>query len=162
MATIYRFIVEQKGSAGRSGRKSGDSTNKKGASKGKVKTTTLLGSAKGGVEHNRYLRPINPVMNKLTGGYWEKGMRLGRAGLGLVKFNAETGAFAGLSYVAIAIIISFILQSIMKIQARDREVANKQNAQDYKSMENGIGAVRGAYDISVNVWNGRRTYNQNK
>lgn len=162
MATIYRFIVEQKTTTSGQGRKSAATTSKKGASKGKVKTTTLLGSAKGGVEHNRYMRAVNPVLNRMTGGYWEKGMRLGRAGLGLVKFNAETGAIAGLSGVAITIIISFVLQTIMKIQDRDRRIADKQNAQNYKMLENGIGAVHGQYEISVNMWNGRQTYNQNK
>ncbi len=163
MATIYRFIVEQKITESKnSGRKSTGSSGKKGASKGKAKTTTLLGSANGGVEHNRYMRAVNPVLNRMTGGYWEKGMRLGRAGLGLVKFNAETGAIAGLSGVAITIIISFVLQTIMKIQDRDRRIADKQNAQNYKMLENGIGAVHGQYEISVNMWNGRQTYNQNK
>lgn len=162
MATIYRFIVEQKGSAGGQGRKSGATSSKKGASKGKVKTTTLLGSAKGGVEHNRYLRAVNPVLNRMTGGYWEKGMRLGRAGLGLVKFNAETGAFAGLSGVAITIILSFILQTILQLQNKQRHEADKQNAQNFKMLENGVGAIHGQYEISVNMWNGRQTYNQNK
>lgn len=162
MATIYRFIVEQKSSSSNQGRKSGATTSKKGASKGKVKTTTLLGSAKGGVEHNRYMRAVNPVLNKMTGGYWEKGTRLGRAGLGLVKFNAETGAIAGLSGVAIAIIISFVLQTILQIQNKQRHEADKQNAQNFKMLENGVGAIHGQYEISVNMWNGRQTYNQNK
>lgn len=162
MATIYRFIVEQKTtSGGGQGRKS-TGGGKKGASKGKAKTTTLLGSAKGGVEHNRYMRAVNPVLNKMTGGYWEKGMRIGRAGLGLVKFYKDTGSFAGVSGVAITIIISFVLQTIMKIQDRDRRYADKQNVQNFKMLENGTGAVHGQYEISVNMWNGRATYNQNK
>lgn len=161
MATIYRFIVEQKSTTD-NGRKAKESGSKKGASKGKVKTTTLLGSAKGGVEHNRYMRAVNPLLNKATGGWYEKGVRLGRAGLGLVKFNKETGAFAGLSGVAITIIISFIIQTILKIQARDRAKADKENAQNYKMLENGFGAVHGQYEISVNMWNGKHTYNQNK
>lgn len=164
MATIYRFIVEQKtttdGRAG-NGRKSLGG-KQKGASKGKIKTTTLLGSAKGGVEHNRYMRAVNPVLNKATGGLYEKGTRLGRAGLGLVKFNAETGAFAGLSGVAITIIISFILQTILQIQNKQRHEADKQNAHNFKMLENGVGSVHGQYEISVNMWNGRQTYNQNK
>lgn len=164
MATIYRFIVEQKtttdGRAG-NGRKSLGG-KQKGASKGKIKTTTLLGSMRGGVEHNRYMRAVNPVLNKATGGLYEKATRLGRAGLGLVKFNAETGAFAGLSGVAITIIISFILQTILQIQNKQRHEADKQNAHNFKMLENGVGSVHGQYEISVNMWNGRQTYNQNK
>lgn len=158
MATIYRFIVEQKTSGRGSGRNS--QTRTKGS--GKSKTITLLGSLKGGVEHNRKLRAINPLLNKLTGGVWEKGMRVGRAGLGLLKFNAETGAFAGFSGVAIAIIVAFAIQEIFKWQSREREKANKLNTQNYKAMENGFSAIHGAYEVSANGWTGRLSYNQNK
>lgn len=160
MATIYRFIVEQKQTQSR-GR---TSNAEKGGTKGttaKGKWVSILGGQKGGVEHNRKLRAINPLLNKMTGGYWEKGMRLGRAGTGLITKNTATGAI-GLSAVAIAIIISFVVQTVLKIQARDREIARQQNAQNYKMLENSVGAVRGSYDISVNMWNGARTYNQNK
>ena len=161
MATIYRFIVEQKTTGG-NGRRSTGSGSKKGASKGKVKTTTLLGSMKGGVEHNRYMRAVNPVLNKMTGGWYEKATRIGRAGLGMVKFNAETGAFAGVSGVAIAIIIAFLLQELIKWQNKERQIADRENMQNFKQLENGVGAIHGQYSISVNMWNGRATYNQNK
>lgn len=163
MATIYRFIVEQKTttSEGRKSSKNQTSGSKKSVAK-KGKAVTLLGGEKGGVEHNRKMRAINPLLNKITHGYWEKGTRLGRAGLGLVKFNSETGAFAGISGVAVAIIISFIIQTVLKIQQKDIHVNEQRNHQDYKMLENGVGAIRGAYDIEVNLWNGRRTYNQNK
>ena len=164
MATIYRFIVEQKttggGGQGRKSSSANSGLSKKTTAK-KGKWVSILGGEKGGVEHNRKMRAINPLLNKMTNGYWEKGMRLGRAGLGLVKTNTATGALA-LSGVAVAIIIAFVIQTVLKIQARDRQIADKQNAQDFKSMENGIGAIRGAYDINVNMWNGRRTYNENK
>ena len=164
MATIYRFIVEQKTTGGGGqGRKSSntDSGFSKKSTAKKGKWVSILGGEKGGVEHNRKMRAINPLLNKMTNGYWEKGMRIGRAGMGLVKRNTATGAL-GLSGVAVAIIISFVIQTVLKIQARERQIADKQNMQDFKSMENGIGAIRGAYDISVNMWNGRRTYNENK
>ena len=163
MATIYRFIIEQKQTGGGgNGRRSTGTGSKKGASKGKVKTITLLGSAKGGVEHNRYMRAVNPLLNKMTGGVWERGVRLGRAGAGLLKFNASTGAIVGVSAVAITIIISFLIQYILKIQARDREIARKQNTRNYQMLENGVGSIHGQYEISTNMWNGRQTYNQNK
>ena len=161
MATIYRFIVEQKASGG-----SGDSTkpraSKGAAKKGKNLPLFGFGGGKGGVEHNRKMRAINPILNKVTGGVWEKGMRLGRAGLGLVKFDAQTGAIAGLSGVAITIIISFVLQMLIKWQAWEREKASKINSQNYKSMENGFGGIHGAYNVSADIVTGRLTYNENK
>lgn len=165
MATIYRFIVEQGTSKGAGGRSSGENSKK---STGK--STTLLkmigGGEKGGVEHNRKLRAINPLLNRLTGGYWERGMRVGRAALGLVKFktNAETGQtqFAGLSGPAIAIIIAFAIQMVMKYHAK--QIANEQekNRMNYKAMENGVGAIRGQYETATNFWSGKISYNQNK
>lgn len=161
MATIYRIIVEQSAkSSGNDGRKGG---NRLGTGKPHTgKTTTLLNSARGGVEHNRKMRAINPILNRATGGYWEKGMRLGRAGLGLVKFDEQTGAFAGFSGTAWAIIIAFILQALMKWNAKERQKAQELNAQNFKMLENGVGAVHSNYEINTNFWTGRQTYNQNK
>ena len=163
MATIYRFIVQQKntGQGKSSGRKNSSSS---GSSKGTAKKgrdVAILGGSKGGVEHNRKLRAINPVLNKMTGGSWEKGMRLSRAGMGLVTKNTETGAI-GISGTALAIIIAFTLQSLMKWSSRERAKADEQNAQNFKQLENGVGAVHGQYKMSVNFWTGRTTYNQNK
>lgn len=162
MATIYRFVVEQKTTVS-SGRKSSKESSgiSKGSTAKKGKWVSLLNSEKGGVEHNRKMRAINPLLNKMTGGYWEKGTRLGRAGLGLVRRNTETGKI-GLSGPAVAIIIAFIIATVLKMQAKERQRASELNAQNYKMLENGVGAVRSEYDISVNAWNGRLTYNQNK
>ena len=159
MATIYRFIVEQRVSQTGSGRKVTDPATKGAAKKGRM--VSLFGGEKGGVEHNRKMRAINPLLNRATGGAWEKGMRLGRAGMGLIKINAETGKI-GLSGPAIAIIIAFVIQLLMKWLQTEQELARKQNAQNFKQMENGFGAVHGQYKISVNLLTGRQTYNQNK
>ena len=159
MATIYRFIVEQKTTETNSGRKApSDAT--KGASK-KGRYVSIIGGDRGGVEHNRKMRAINPLINRATGGAWEKGMRVGRAGLGLVQQNTETGKLR-LSGPAVAIIIAFIIQAILKWQNREVQKAKEKNTQNYKQMENGIGAIRTQYQISTNLWNGRLTYNENK
>lgn len=159
MATIYRFIVEQKVNSSGDGRTPRESTGK-GA--GKRKTISLFGGEKGGVEHNRKLRAINPLLNRATGGWWEKGMRIGRAGLGLIQVDKKTGKFAGFSGPAVAIIIAFIIQTLLKWQRVEMIKAEKLNAQNYKQLENGIGAVHGQYKITANFWTGRHTYNQNK
>lgn len=161
MATIYRFIVEQRMSSGGDGRQPRDTTISKKTTAKKGRMVSIFGGEKGGVEHNRKMRAINPLLNKMTGGWWEKGMRLSRAGLGIVKRNTETGKL-GLSFPAIAIIIAFAIQMLLKWQSRERQNAEKMNAQNFKQLENGVGAVHGQYKISQNAWNGRITYNQNK
>lgn len=161
MATIYRFIVEQKGSQTSSGRTPREPTSKGAGKKGR-NVVSLFGGSRGGVEHNRKMRAINPLLNKATGGWWEKGTRIGRAGLGLVQVDKETGKFAGFSGVAVAILIAFVIQMIMREQQWEIRRAERINTQNFKQLENGLSAVHGAYKVSVNLWNGQYTYNENK
>lgn len=158
MATIYRFIVQESTKSGGGGRKS---TTKSRKSTGKGKWVNLLGSEKGGVEHNRKLRAINPLINKMTGGYWEAGLRVGRAGLGLFKRNTATNKVM-LSMPAVAILIAFAIQTILKIQNWQAQIAQKQNTQDYKRLQNGQSAIHSSYKVTTDWWTGRRTYNENK
>ena len=162
MATIYRFIVEQKTTQSRDGGTKARST--KGAAK-KGSNLSLFSGSKGGVEHNRKMRAINPILNKVTNGVWEKGMRLGRAATGLVKVNDKTGKIS-LSGPSIAIIVAFVLMQVWNAIAKwnqtERQRADKLNAENFKRLENGGGAIHGAYKISVDGWSGRITYNENK
>lgn len=158
MATIYRFIVEQGTGKGSGGRNSNTESKKK---TGKGKWVSIFGGSKGGVEHNRKMRALNPVFNKATAGYSEKFFRLSRAGAGLIQRNTETGKL-GISGVAVAIIIAFCLQVVMKHHNKLIMKEQQMNKLNYKAMENGVNSVRGAYETSVNVWSGRITYNQNK
>lgn len=166
MATIYRFIIEQRNvgnGVGDTDSGNGRITNQAPALKtvAKGKWVSALHSQKGGVEHNRKMRAINPLLNRATGGYWEKGMRVGRAGLGLVQTNTETGAIR-LSPVAIAILLAFVIQTMLKLQKKNLEWGRERNLQNYKSMENGVSAIHGEYTISTNLISGRNTYNENK
>ena len=168
MATIYRFIVESKESGGKgagTGRGSKGGSATKGAAK-KGKWMPLFGGgSRGGVEHNRKMRAINPILNKITGGIWEKGMRLGRAAGGLVKVNDKTGAIK-LGGPAIAIIIAFVLQTMWNLIAKQnnyaRQLAERENAQNFTRLENGGGAIHGSYTIARDLWSGKQTYNENK
>ena len=164
MATIYRFVIEQKAGRGGGAGSGGKPRSEKGAAK-KGRDLPLFGGSKGGVEHNRKMRAINPILNKITGGVWEKGMRLGRAAGGLVKINTETGKLS-IGGPAIAIIIAFVLMTmwnaIAKWNQNERQKADRLNAENYKKLENGGGAVHGSYKLMVNGWSGRITYNENK
>lgn len=161
MATIYRFIVEQRTSGvGDDGRRQVSGSVTKGASK-KGRWVSILGGRKGGVEHNRKMRAVNPLLNRMTAGAWEKGMRVGRAGVGLVTKNTETGKL-GLSGTAITIIIAFITHLLLRWQKQEMIKAQKLNAQNFKQLETGVGAIHGQYKISTQILTGRQTYNQNK
>ena len=160
MATIYRIAIEQTTKSQSDGRKGGNRAGT--GKKSTAKTTDLLVGSRGGVEHNRRMRAINPVLNKATHGYWEKGMRLGRAGMGIASTASAKGIGAVFGSVGFAIIIAFILQVLMKWQNKERQNSQKLNAQNYKMLENGVGAINGVYQVESNFWTGRQTYNQNK
>ena len=162
MAPIYRFIVEQKAAARNTGRKvTDDGGSKKGAAK-KGKEISFANGSRGGVEHNRKMRAINPLLNRMTGGYWEKGVRLTRATVRLgnnIKENGVKGIFTG---PAIVIIIAMVVTALMKYLELQQQQAQKMNAQNFKQLENGVGLINGQYKVSTNFWTGRHTYNQNK
>ena len=160
MATIYRFIVEQKITQTGSGRNPSSGQGKGAAKKGR--SVSFFGGDKGGVEHNRKLRAINPLLNRMTGGWWEKGMRLTRAGIGLGKSISKNGAKGALNGPALYIILAFIITTLLKFQQQQLLQAQKMNAQNYLQLENGVSSVHGQYKISTSFWTGRHTYNQNK
>ena len=161
MATLYRFIIEQRTKES-SGRKGGDTTStraSKGAAK-KGKAVSLFGGEKGGVEHNRKMRAINPLLNKATYGIYEKGMRVGRAAFGLIKEDKNGNRV--ISGVAVTILVQMVIMLLLSWQRRERLKAERENNQNFKQLENGYGSIHGAYEISTNILTGRHTYNQNK
>ena len=163
MATIYRFIVEQKTTASGGRKSSAESSgmSKKSTAK-KGRAVSILGGSKGGVEHNRTMRAVNPLINKMTGGWWERGNRVARAGAGLIKVDSETGKFAGISMPAVAILIAFVIKCLLDYQKLQNQKAEQKNRQNFKQLENGFGQINGMYEISTAYWTGRQTYNQNK
>ena len=161
MATIYRFIVENRTTTTSSGRTT--SEGYRGASKG-GKWTSIFAGEKGGVEHNRKMRAVNPLLNKITGGWWEKGMRLGRAGLGLVQTRVDKFGKTHIRFspTSIAIIVAFGIQQVLRAQQMRIVQAERSNKQNYKALENGMDAIHNDYEVVASAWNGRITYNQNK
>ena len=162
MATIYRFIIEQKQTSAGNGRTPRDNTSLTKTVAKKGRSISFFGGDRGGVEHNRKMRAINPLINKMTGGVWEKSVRLGRASIGLGKNVTQGGIKGVLTGPALYIIIALILTTLMKYLSNEQQKAQKQNAQNFKQMENGIGAMNSQYRVSSNFWTGRLTYNQNK
>lgn len=164
MATIYRFIVEE-GKSAKGGARKGGGGNSKTKSGKSTSLLKMLSGNKGGVEANRKMRAINPLINKMTFGYWEKATRLGRASMGLVKFKeTENGTlkYAGLSGSAVAIIIALAIATYLKIQNISISKNEKENSMNFKKLEVGQTQNHGNYKTSVNLWNGHINYNQNK
>ena len=160
MATIYRFIVEQKGS--------GDSGNGGASKKSTTKTITplkmLTGGAGGGANSNRSMRGINAVMNSVIPNY-EKGVRFAKASLGLVKLKQKEGggyAFAGISGTALAVLFVLMLRIAMSHHKKLIEKEERNNDANFKKMETGQTAIHSQFSVTQNYWSGKLTFNENK
>jgi hypothetical protein len=155
MATIYRFIVEARKATGVSYDADGNPIPAKGAGSkggGSLLAHNPSGKNRGGVEHNRYMRPINPLMNQLTGGWWEKGQRLGRAGAGVLDVAKTKGIGAALGSTGALLILQFAI--MMGVQAfRDQQKkAKEENKSNYLKIVSGQTTLGQDYKVSRNIF----------
>ena len=163
MATIYRFIVEARKATGVSYDADGNPIPAKGAgSKGGFSLTAHNPSGKnrGGVEHNRYMRPINPLMNRLTGGWWEKGQRLGRAAASLPQaFTNKTGGFnaAGFGSTGALIIMQFAIMMAVQAFQDQQKKAKEENQANFLKIKSGQTTLGQDYKVSKDIF-GKITY----
>ena len=163
MATIYRFIVEARKATGVSYDADGNPMPAKGAGSkggGSLTAHNPSGKNRGGVEHNRYMRPINPLMNRLTGGYWEKGQRVGRALLGLPEaFKTQNGKLVGAGFASTAslILIQFAIMEIDKYVREQMKKAKEENQSNYLKIVSGQTTLGQDYKVSRNIF-GKITY----
>ena len=160
MATIYRFIVEQRGSGG--------SGNGGASKKSTTKTITplklLTGGVGGGANNNRSMRGVNAVMNVAIPNY-EKGVRFAKASLGLIKLKQKEGggyAFAGISGTALAVFFVLMLRIAMSHHKKLTEKEERNNNSNYKKLETGQTAIHGQFNVVSNFWSGKLTFNENK
>jgi hypothetical protein len=155
MATIYRFIVEAQKSGSASFDADGNPTTRKGAgNKGGSSGSGSgfnFGGTRGGVEHNRYMRPINPLMNRLTGGWWEKGQRLGRAAMSLPEqFNKkQIGALASTGAL---ILLQFAIMSFDQWFREQQKKAKEENQANYLKIVSGQTTLGQDYKVSKNIF----------
>jgi hypothetical protein len=159
MATIYRFIVEARKATGVSYDADGNPMPAKGAgSKGGFSLTAHNPSGKnrGGVEHNRYMRPINPLMNRFTGGWWEKGQRVGRASVGFIT-EASTKGIGALATTGGLILMQFAIMEVDKMIREQMKRAKEENQANYLKIVSGQTTLGQDYKISRNIF-GKITY----
>jgi hypothetical protein len=154
MATIYRFIVEEKqGNAGHTNTVDGASVPRNGAgNKG-----FNLGGMFGGTEHNRYMRPINSVMNRVTGGVWERGVRVTKAGANVLNAGATDGLAGILGSVGFYIIVQFLVIEMMKMFEQEKKKAREENQANFLKIKTGQTVLGPDYKINRDIF-GRITY----
>ena len=160
MATIYRFIVEANQTTGVSTDIDGNPIPAKGAGSkggGSLLAHNPSGRNSGGVEHNRYMRPINPLMNQLTGGWWEKGQRLGRAGAGVLDVAKTKGIGAALGSTGALIIMQFAIMMAVQAFQDQQKKAKEENQANFLKIKSGQTTLGQDYKVSKDIF-GKVTY----
>lgn len=160
MATIYRFIVEARKATGVSYDADGNPVPAKGAGSkggGSLTAHNPFGKNKGGVEHNRYMRPINPLMNQITGGWWEKGQRLGRATAGVLDVGSKKGIGAALTSTGALIILQFAIMMAVQAFQDQQKKAKEENQSNFLKIKSGQTTIGQDYKVSKDIF-GKITY----
>jgi hypothetical protein len=160
MATIYEFIVRSQGGvSGQALDADGNPIPLKGAG---VKGGTSLtahnptGKSSGGVDHNRYMRPINPLINRWTGGYWEKGQRAYNAMRQLpAEFHAKK--IGALTSVASLILIQLAIMEFDRWFREQQKKAKEENKANFLKITSGQTVIGQDYKVSKNIF-GKITY----
>lgn len=155
MATaLYQIIIKDGGTSGRRTAQATDLINpEKGASKSGNGTQHGLGG-----DATRFMRPINSVMNKATGGYWEQGSRLVKAGMGVVSTAEQKGFASAMGSVGALIIAQYVLLQAMKEFERQRQIAKKENNASFLNMLSGNTQLGNNYSVTRNYFTGKITY----
>jgi hypothetical protein len=166
MATIYRFIVEGVGQAQATNLLAthdvdvnGVLVPKKGAGSkggGSLVAHNPNGKRGGGVDHNRYMRPINPLLNRVTGGWWEKGSRVGRGALQLAD-ELNTKGVKALAGTASLILLQFAIMEVDKMIREAKKKAKEENQSNYLKIVSGQTTIGTDYKVSRNIF-GKITY----
>lgn len=150
MATIYKFILEQKGGNATS---TPDSNGMPSGKKGAGSKIPFFTGSNHGVEHNRYMRAVNPIINRYTGGMWEKGTRLMRAGTGVIDTWKVSGAKAALTGVGSVLIIQFAMLEAVKAIEKAVKDAKEDNQANYFKIKNGSMLLGREYSYTRNIFN---------
>ena len=166
MATIYRFIVESTGQAQTQNLLANNSVDangvlipKKGAGSkggGSLVAHNPTGKRGGGTEHNRYMRPVNPLLNRVTGGWWEKGTRGVRAGTQLVR-DLDNSGMKALAGTASLILLQLAILEIDRQFREQKKKAKEENQSNYLKIISGQTTIGTDYKVSRNIF-GKITY----
>ena len=142
MATIYEFIVRDQTKNGKQDMIDPD-TGEVIAKKSVAKEKPLSGSNKG-VDHNRYMRAVNPLINRYVPGF-EKYVRGGRAIVGVYDTLVQTGIKSAITGVCAIVLLELALTKLDDLRREKVEEAKKENIANYNKL------ITGQTQLSQNV-----------
>ena len=149
MATIYEFIVRDQTKNGEQvmiDNETGEVIAKKSVAKEKP----LSGSNKG-VDHNRYMRAVNPLINRYVPGF-EKYVRGGRAVVGVYDTFVKEGLTASLTSVGAIVLLEMVLTKLDDMRREKIEEAKKENIANYNKLVTGQSQLSQNVVATQNIW----------
>ena len=142
MATIYEFIVRDQTKNGKQEMIDPD-TGEVIAKKSVSKEKPFSGSNKG-VDHNRYMRAVNPLINRYVPSF-EKYVRSGRAIVGVFDTIVQEGITSAMTSVGAIILLQLALTKLDDLRREKIEEAKKENIANYNKL------ITGQTQLSQNV-----------
>ena len=142
MATIYEFIVRDQTKDGKKlmvDNETGEVIGKSSVAKEKP----LSGSNKG-VDHNRYMRAVNPLINRYVPAF-EKSVRGGRAIIGVFDTLSKAGIKSAMTSVGTIVLLEMVLTTLDNLRREKIEKAKKENIANYNKL------ITGQTQLSQNV-----------
>lgn len=149
MATIYEFIVRDQTKNGKQ-EMIDPETGEVIAKKSVAKEKPLSGSNKG-VDHNRYMRAVNPLINRYVPGF-EKYVRGGRAIIGVYDTTLKEGLKAGLTGVGAIVLLELALTKLDDMRREKLEETKKENIANYNKLVTGQTQLSQNVVATKNIW----------
>ena len=134
MATIYEFIVRDQTKGGKKVMVD-DETGEVIGKSSVAKEKPLSGSNKG-VDHNRYMRAVNPLINRYVPSF-EKYVRSGRAIVGVFDTIVQEGITSAMTSVGAIILLQLALTKLDDLRREKIEEAKKENIANYNKLITG-------------------------
>ena len=142
MATIYEFIVRDQTKNGKQ-EMIDNETGEVIAKNSVAKEKPFSGSNKG-VDHNRYMRAVNPLINRYVPEF-EKYVRGGRAVAGVFDTLTKTGIKSAMTSVGTIVLLEMVLTTLDDLRREKIEEAKKENIANYNKL------ITGQTQLSQNV-----------
>ena len=149
MATIYEFIVRDQTKDGKK-LMVDDETGEVIAKSSVAKQKPLSGSNKG-VDHNRYMRAVNPLINRYVPGF-EKYVRGGRAIVGVYDTLVQTGIKSAITGVGAIVLLELALTKLDDLRREKIEETRKENIANYNKLITGQTQLSQNVKATKNIW----------
>lgn len=148
MATIYEFIVKDQTTKES---RMIDSDTGEVIARNEVKKSKPFSGSNKGVDHNRYMRAVNPLVNRYVPNF-EKSVRAGRAIAGIYDTTLQNGFVSGFTGVGAVVMLELILVKLDDLRREQLEKAKADNLANYNKLITGQTQLSNTINASKNIF----------